>query len=554
MNARTAVRAATVRCAIYTRKSSEEGLDQAYNSLHAQRDACEAYIRSQAGEGWELHPAEYDDGGYSGGDMGRPALKRLLEDIRLGAVDTVVVYKVDRLTRSLSDFARIVEIFDQAGASFVSVTQAFNTTTSMGRLTLNVLLSFAQFEREVTGERIRDKIAASKAKGMWMGGFPPLGYRSADRRLVVVPEEAETVRLIFERYLKIGSVHLLRDELGERGIFSKAWVTSAGGARGGQPFSRGALFYLLRNRTYRGEIVHKDTTYPGQHEAIVDHKLFDAVQRRLQANRVRRRHSQARAPSAPLTGRIFDSGGRAYTATFSYGRHGRLYRYYVRSDLQQGCRAAAADVPHRLPGDPLDSLVLDLLRRVRGRPDDGWDDLGSALRRLEVRASDTHLLLDAGEVFAGDHPELAFEDFRSRLGEGERAVLENDSRTIRLALPRRLQFRGGRTWSSQRERKGDVAAAPLLLSALRRAHLALTELGVSHETPIEGLNEAKPPSDSYIRRLVRLAFLAPEIQADIVSGHHRGDLTITSLTEDNVPFCWKEQIAWWRRLNRAGVA
>lgn len=553
MNARTSIRAQTIHCAIYTRKSSEEGLDQAYNSLHAQRDACEAYIRSQAGEGWELHGAEYDDGGYSGGDMDRPALKRLLEDVRSGVVETVVVYKVDRLTRSLSDFARIVEIFDQAGASFVSVTQAFNTTTSMGRLTLNVLLSFAQFEREVTGERIRDKIAASKAKGMWMGGVPPLGYGCADRKLVVISEEAERVRLIFERYLKLGSVHLLRDELEERGIFSKAWVSSAGLPKGGRPFGRGALFHLLQNRIYLGEIGHKDRSYPGQHEGILDRKLFDAVQRKLQVNRVRRRRSQTRAPTAPLVGRIFDAEGRAYTPTFSYGRHGRLYRYYVISNLQRGGRAAAADIPRRLPGDAVDSLVLDLLCRLYGRPDGVWDDLGSALRRIEVRPSDIHLLVDAATVFAGDHPELAIQDLRSKLEEGERIVLEDGGRTIRVALARRLQLRGGRTWSSQRERNGGVAAAPLLLGALRRAHLALAELGASHETPAKALADAKAPSDPYTLRLARLAFLAPDIQADIVAGRHREDLTIASVTADDVPLDWMEQIAWWRRVNRAGI-
>src|SRR5208282_127201 len=243
------------RCAVYTRKSSEEGLEQDFNSLHAQREACEAFIKSQAGEGWRLLRTAYDDGGFSGGTMARPALQQLLEDIRQKRVDVIVVYKVDRLTRSLADFAKMVEAVDQHSASFVAVTQQFNTTTSMGRLTLNVLLSFAQFEREVTGERIRDKIAASKKKGMWMGGVPPLGYRVQDRRLVIVDDEAELVRAIFRRYAELGSVRLLKAELEAQGRKSKSWTSAAGRVIGGKPFSRGALYLMLRNRTYRGEIV-----------------------------------------------------------------------------------------------------------------------------------------------------------------------------------------------------------------------------------------------------------------------------------------------------------
>ena len=248
------VRHARVHCAIYTRKSSEEGLEQEFNSLQAQREACAAFINSQRHEGWVCLPAAFDDGGFSGATMERPALQRLLADITAGRVDTVVVYKIDRLTRSLADFAKIVEILDARGASFVSVTQQFNTTTSMGRLTLNVLLSFAQFEREVIGERIRDKIAASKRKGMWMGGVPPLGYRVEDRKLVVIDSEAETVRAIFRCYAELGSVRLLKQELEARGINSKEWTSASGRITGGKPFSRGALYLILQNRTYLGEI------------------------------------------------------------------------------------------------------------------------------------------------------------------------------------------------------------------------------------------------------------------------------------------------------------
>jgi len=272
------------RCAIYTRKSSDEGLEQGFNSLDAQREACEAYILSQVGEGWSALPHTYDDGGYSGGSMERPGLQALLRGIRAGRVDVVVVYKIDRLTRALADFARIVETFDAHEVSFVSVTQAFNTTSSMGRLTLNVLLSFAQFEREVTGERIRDKIAASKAKGMWMGGLAPLGYDlpvGGSRALIVNPIEAETVRFLFRRYLELGSVYKLIQELDAQGIRSKVRVTAKGETLGGGSFSRGAMFHLLQNRVYVGDIVHKGERYDGQHEGIVEPGLFDGVQAML---------------------------------------------------------------------------------------------------------------------------------------------------------------------------------------------------------------------------------------------------------------------------------
>jgi site-specific DNA recombinase len=264
--------AKTTRCAIYTRKSSEEGLEQDFNSLHAQREACEAYVTSQKHEGWRALPATYDDGGFSGGAMERPGLQKLLADIEARAIDVVVVYKVDRLTRSLMDFAKIVEVFDRHGVSFVSVTQAFNTTTSMGRLTLNVLLSFAQFEREVTGERTRDKIAASKKKGMWMGGFVPLGYGKEDRSLVIVESEAEVIRTLFRLYLELATVAALKAEADRLGLVSKRYEGFPEHMRGGRPFSRGHLYKILSNPLYVGEIDHKGTRYPGLHEGIIDRR------------------------------------------------------------------------------------------------------------------------------------------------------------------------------------------------------------------------------------------------------------------------------------------
>src|ERR1700686_1663664 len=304
-----------LRCAVYTRKSSEEGLEQEFNSLHAQRDACEAFIRSQRHEGWVCLPQAYDDGGFSGGTLDRPALQRLLTDLAEGKVDVVVTYKIDRLTRSLADFAKMVEVFDARGVSFVAVTQQFNTTTSMGRLSLNVLLSFAQFEREVTGERIRDKIAASKKKGMWMGGMPPLGYRVRDHKLVIVPDEADTVRHIFRRYLALGSGRLLRDELQVQGVVSKQWTSSSGRSWGGKPIARGALYLMLQNRIYHGEIVHKDKHYPGEHEAIIEPQLWDAVLARLAANAGERSAGgRAKHPSL-LAGLLVDAQGNRMTPT-----------------------------------------------------------------------------------------------------------------------------------------------------------------------------------------------------------------------------------------------
>src|SRR5438128_2292760 len=299
----------SLRCAIYTRKSSEEGLEQEFNSLHAQREACEAFIKSQRHEGWSCLPQAYDDGGRSGGNLERPALQQLLADIREGKVDVVVVYKIDRLTRSLADFAKIVEVFDAKGVSFVSVTQQFNTTTSMGRLTLNVLLSFAQFERELAGERVRDKIAASKKKGMWMGGVAPLGYEVRERKLVVIEGGAETVRHIFRRYAALGSVRLLKEELDAAGIRSKQWTSTAGRSWGGKPFARGALYLMLQNRIYRGEIVHNQESHLGEHKPIIDQPLWDVVQTQLAGNAAQHNDcGKTRQPSL-LAGMLFDRDG-----------------------------------------------------------------------------------------------------------------------------------------------------------------------------------------------------------------------------------------------------
>jgi DNA invertase Pin-like site-specific DNA recombinase len=333
------------RCAIYTRKSSEEGLEQDFNSLDAQREACEAFIASQKHEGWTILPEMYDDGGFSGGTMERPAFQRLLADVSAGNINVVVVYKVDRLTRSLSDFAKIVDIFDKRNVSFVSVTQQFNTTSSMGRLTLNILLSFAQFEREVTGERIRDKIAASKKKGMWMGGLPSLGYDVKDRKLVINEAEAKTVRYIFRRYAELKSVRLLKVDLDASGIVSKTRKASDGTRYGEKPLARGALYLMLQNRIYRGEIVHKDKCYPGEHEAIINEALWTEAQSILTGNRADRILGTTERQVSLLAGILFDAGGDRMTPTHAINNATR-YHYYVSRSLLAG---GAKDVGQRIP-------------------------------------------------------------------------------------------------------------------------------------------------------------------------------------------------------------
>ncbi len=366
-----------LRCAIYTRKSSEEGLEQAFNSLDAQREACEAYIKSQAGEGWQLVRARYDDGGVSGGTMERLALQQLLADITARKVDTVVVYKVDRLTRSLADFAKIVEVFDTHGVSFVSVTQQFNTTSSMGRLTLNMLLSFAQFERKVAGERIRDKIAASKKKGMWMRGFVPLGYEAKDRSLVINAAEAETVRTVFQHYLKHGNVRRVKEEADRLSLATKVLVVENGRMRGGRLLSRGYIYKLLGNPLYAGRIAHKGEVYESQHAAIVDAETWDAVQAKLTGNaRDRRAGNGAREPSL-LAGLLHDERGNRLSPSHAV-KNGARYRYYVSQALLQNRDGEAGSIV-RIPAREIEELVA--ARITAWLKDSGQviDELGDSL-------------------------------------------------------------------------------------------------------------------------------------------------------------------------------
>ncbi len=525
------------RCAIYTRKSSDEGLEQNFNSLHAQREACEAYVLSQAGEGWTLNRGAFDDGGFSGGSMDRPALKALMAEIEAGRVDIVVVYKVDRLTRSLMDFARIVEAFDRKGVSFVSVTQAFNTTTSMGRLTLNVLLSFAQFEREVTGERIRDKIAASKAKGMWMGGNLALGYDVKDRALVVNEAEAETVRMIFRRYLEVGSVPGLKVKLDAEGCYSKTGVTGAGTAYGGKPLGQGALFYLLKNRLYLGEITHKEKTFPGLHAAIVDLSLFDDVQAKLAANAVVRRGRLMKGAAAALKGIIFDQDGAPMSPSFGLGKGGQTYRYYVsQSKQRRGKSQPARDGVRRVSAPQLEALIGDRLQRL--------GSLQSGLRRVELLSHSVVLLMQHGDLLHGHSTAKgALGELAMRIPADDRLSIEEDG-SLRLVIGSRPVFRGGRTWLVNPAGAAAIGKPRIdtaMVAALRRAHRELKSHRLVPGTPPDQLLNAASPVDGHVRKLMRLAFLAPDIQQAILEGRQPPGLTASQMLDLAIPCLWSDQ-------------
>lgn len=516
----------TLRCAIYSRKSSEEGLDQSFNSLDAQREACAAYIVSQKGEGWKLASKLYDDGGFSGGNMERPGLVSLLRDIGAGLIDVVVVYKVDRLTRSLPDFARIVDQFDRKGVSFVSVTQAFNTTTSMGRLTLNVLLSFAQFEREVTGERIRDKIAQSKAKGMWMGGAPPLGYAGHERTLKIIPDEAATVRHIFVRYLELGSVHTLKLELEHQGVTSKVRVSGKGNRTGGLPINRGALFHMLRNPIYVGDIPHRDKVFPGLHEPIIDRPLFQAVGVLLAANGGAARTRRQSSPSL-LTGLLKDVNGRPMSPVAT-SQGDRTYRYYVSTDVQRG-EPRAGKGRHRVVAHAIETAVVEALREVTGDQQADWLDLRSLVASIMLIDDSVRLMFGPG--------------LESRVSRRSRQKLVETSDGLMLTLSLNLTRRGGRSWMTA---STDAPANrrridKVLVAGLRRAHRELRQAGVDVMLQKPAWREMSGINDPYIRKLVRLAFLAPDIQQAIMDGQQPVGLTLQVLRESDIPSSWDAQ-------------
>lgn len=552
-----------VRCAIYTRKSSEEGLEQSFNSLDAQREACEAYILSQRHEGWQAIPVRYDDGGYSGGNMERPALKRLLEDIAAKRINTVVVYKVDRLTRSLTDFAKIVDTFDQQGTSFVSVTQQFNTTTSMGRLTLNVLLSFAQFEREVTGERIRDKIAASKRKGMWMGGVVPLGYELEAHRLIVHPGDAKMVKEIFQRYLELGCVSKLRGHLEKHGILSKRRVSRTGRASGGVVYSRGALYGILQSRVYLGDITHKSASYPGEHEAIIDQSLWDRVQTQLKANLQAERKRPRATEQSILTGLLYGTEGDRFTPTHA-NKKGRRYRYYVSQVVIHGGKKSGGH-PVRLPGDEIEALVLSQLKELLGSPQRLLDLLSDdsskpaeVLRLLEATQRSAHLPEKAGGVLKAavtrivvseDHVEVQIDKSAMRrelLGQTADLLMqsstEETANLITLRATAKLRRCGGevRFQLAPESNLANSHPVPSLIRAVARAYDWVDRILRGESTNQRALAEATGLDERYVSRILPLAFLAPDLTEAILGGKHASHMSLDAFL-GNVSIDWSEQ-------------
>jgi site-specific DNA recombinase len=517
----------TRRCAIYTRKSTEEGLEQAFNSLDAQREACGAYILSQAHEGWEALPDLYDDGGWSGGTMDRPALKQLLEDVASGKVDIIVVYKVDRLTRSLADFARIVDILDHAGASFVSVTQAFNTTNSMGRLTLNVLLSFAQFEREVTSERIRDKIAASKRKGMWMGGVVPLGYRVENRRLVIEESEAETVRMLFQRYVGTKSITRMVDGLAAEGIRTKLRTLVTGRTTGGVPFTRGSLSQLLQNPLYMGKVRHRRELFDGEHDAIIAEDQWNEVQLTLSGNRNDRRNGRLTNNPSLLTGMLADPDGRPMTPVFTT-RGSKRHHYYV-------TRQRPGDDPSkawRVPAGEVDRAVLRIV--------------GQQLRDARDAGDDIHAI-KVWQAMAQRLPDLALPEQRMMLRElGVKARIGNDHVEVTLAggdgasvtsIPARHAVRGHEKKLILDDHTSSGSPDPVLVRMIALAK-------ATRDCDVQGKHN--PLVDRYSRRhrwqLLRISFLAPDIVSAIMGGTHPPTLTGRTLIRAvDLPFDWAGQ-------------
>ncbi len=557
-----------IACAIYTRKSSDEGLEKEFNSLDAQREACAAYVLSQKHAGWAALNDLYDDGGLSGGTMERPALKRLLADIKAGNVQIVVVYKVDRLTRSLADFAKIVDVFDAHGASFVSVTQQFNTTTSMGRLTLNMLLSFAQFEREIAGERIRDKIAASKAKGMWMGGNVPLGYDIKDRKLIVNGAEAVTVRMIFKRYAELASVRMLGQELDRRGIVSKRREGAGGVLAGGNRFSRGALYTLLQNPIYRGEISHQGKVYPGRHEAIVEAELWQIVQGKLAANRQSRTLGVGTDEPSLLAGMIMDGEGHRMTPTHAV-KSGRRYRYYVSTALITGTRSDHAK-GWRVPAGDIEGLVLDRLRALL----DSEQEVGNALAPFDLDASLQRAAFTKAKQIVARWTELPSLELRGLVRSVIRQVIVEDEQVL-LRLNRKaiastltnlvpaalsdsetpsepidvsIEAKLRRAGKGIRLVVGGGTAEPpdgRLIGLIRDAHATRDALMTGRDETIDAMAQRLGVKRDYLSAHMRVTYLAPDIVRALVSGRYPPELTparVLSVCKD-LPHDWQLQRA-----------
>jgi site-specific DNA recombinase len=521
------------RCAIYTRKSTEHNLDLEFNSLDAQREACEAYIKSQAHEGWRLIPDHYDDGGLSGASLNRPSLQRLLDDVSDGKIDIILVYKVDRLTRSLADFAKLVELFDRHSVSFVSITQSFNTTSSMGRLTLNVLLSFAQFEREVIGERVRDKIAASKRKGLWVGGPVPLGYATDGKKLVVEHGEAKIVRTIFALYLEVGSIAALAEILARKGIRTKVRPLLNGETRGGIPFGVGALAHLLRNRFYIGDIDYRGEIHAGEHEAILDRPLFDKVHAKLTQNAIDRAMRLRGAP-AVLIGRIFDDAGNRMTPSHS-NKRGVRYRYYVSHALIQGRRHQAGTV-WRVPAVEIEELVLQAVRQ----------NLSNG--NLETAPSDQNALVERIDKITVTREAIAIELLETEptnasagTRKGKEAQPANSNKiSVPWTAPAFVAVKGivhapdtnGPTLSA------DTRDA--LLDAIAKARHWIDDITSGRVKSFADIATKEKKVERHIRLLAPLAFVAPSIVQSIIEGTAPTNLTVTELAKSSVD-SWRQQ-------------
>ena len=524
------------RCAIYTRKSSEEGLEQDFNSLHAQREACESYIKSQQHEGWQAIRTVYDDGGYSGGNVERPALQALLQDIRAGRIDVVVVYKIDRLTRSLLDFAKIVETFDAHAVSFVSITQSFNTTTSMGRLTLNVLLSFAQFEREVTSERIRDKIAASKKKGMWMGGFVPMGYEVKERKLLIVEKSADTVRHIYRQYLELGCVRLLQQYLITNGVRSVR----------GHIISRGTLYKMLANPIYIGQIQHKGICHPGQHEPILDQELWDRVQQQMASNRIGTQTRVRKTEPCPLTNKLFDASGERLVPVHAL-KNGRRYRYYISQSLDKTTRATAPD-GWRLPGQEIEQVIAHAAMQILHDA----DAITTALRDADIASYHLPAAIQAAQALPSDatgviDPYVQRVELRP---DGITLTLSLDPLVPTHAIPITLT----RSVAMQMKRRGvemrwvvgsdtnPVRTDATLITAVARAHAWFQQLATGKAPNIAAIAARDGVDRAYVTRVTNLAFLAPDIVDAIVAGKHPVELSVEKLTKQiDLPIDWSQQ-------------
>jgi len=538
-----------VRCAIYTRKSSEEGLEQEFNSLHAQREACAAYVASQKHEGWILLPEQYDDGGLSGGSLERPALQRLLEDARSGTVDQIVVYKIDRLTRSLADFSKIVDILDAADASFVSVMQSFNTATSMGRLTLNMLLSFAQFEREVTAERIRDKIAASKRKGLWMGGQVPLGYDADGRTLSINSTEVRTIRTLYDLYKQLGTIRQVKHEADRLGLRSRQRTASDGTTSGGNLFDRGHIHHILTNPIYAGRIRHRDKVFDGQHDAIIEPKRWDAIQKKLQASAAKGRgRSIGRATQSPLTGKLFDETGDRLTPSHSRTRKGVRLRYYISHRL-----VARSGEPHpdawRLPAQELEGRIAGLVRTKLAKP--GFltalfrEASADQICRIATRLGELDKVGDADRLAIIERIDLAPGNLTIRMDAkviAERLQVDpsqlSDSSLV-TGHPFQLRKRGVETRIILADESTcrDVA---LLLNIARALHWF--ERIKTGETFAE-IAKTEGTSKRRVQQMIGLAFLAPDIITDVINSKQPIGFTSDWCLRHDLPSDWAEQRA-----------